>query len=127
MERWDAEFTGTAITVVGASVLFVAALAGTVLGVDVGQYGSTAAATLFAGVALMGFTLRIWRPDSPGDGTAGTLVHGGSGGCIGAAVVLLNPLPSVFGQMALVGALLAGFSGTGMIGMGLYRPRWLPG
>ena len=123
MERWDAEFTGTVIAWVGVSVVVVAALAGTLLGIDVGRYGSAAAATLFAGVALTGLTLRLRLPD----GTAGTLVVGGSASCIGAAVALLNPLPSMFGQVALVGALIGGFGGTFIVGTGLYRGHGLPG
>ncbi len=118
MQRWDAELTGAVITLAGMSMLFLTALAATVLGIDVGQYGSPAAALVFAAVGVGGEIFRLRACD---DEEIAAGVRAVSLGCIASTTVLLNPMPSIFGQVALVGVALFGLGGIVLAGTVLYR------
>lgn len=123
MRAWDAEFTGLAIQSVGCLIMFGTSIFALVFGVKLGQYGSPVGATVFSGVGLVALSITLLKTRDPVNRSELSKPNGVLA-CVMASVMLLNPLPSIFGLVALVAGLLIGVGGIILIGSELNnQPR----
>lgn len=116
----NTESAGAVVLGLGCVIVFGASVTAMVLGVNVGQYGSPVAATIFSSIGVTGVVRLLARSGNAREDRNESLVRTGVLGCTTAGVVLLNPLPSTVGLVALVGALGTGLSGSVLVGHTVY-------
>ncbi|WP_253737395.1 hypothetical protein [Halohasta salina] len=111
----DQDLLGMTIMLIGAGGMFVTAVIGVVNGAVVGPYGSVRVAAVVSGIGFAGLLAALLQSTGRLTGVDPTLAQGGGLSCVGASLVLLNPLtgtPLPFAQIGLVGAALSALGGV---------------
>ena len=115
----DTQAIGTGIGAVGILVVFGSAGYAWLTGITVGPYGSLPAATALLGLSSVGSLLAVLADYNGIDGVRPTLARTGSISCLGAGIVLLNPLtgtPLPVAELGVIGAVLLAAGGLVLLG-----------
>jgi len=110
----DQGLLGMVIMILGAGGMFAAAVIGVLNGAVVGPYGSVRAAAVLSGIAVVALLAALLQSTGRLTGVDATLAQGGGLSCVGASLILLNPLtgtPLPIAQIGLIGAACTALGG----------------
>ena len=107
----DQDLLGTVIIVIGAAGMFATAVIGVINGAVVGHM----IAAILSGIGFAGLFAALLQSTGRLTGVDLTLAQGGGLSCVGASLILLNPLtgtPLPLAQIGLIGAACSGLGGV---------------
>jgi len=110
----DQGLLGAMVMVIGAAGMFAAAVIGVLNGAVAGPYGSVRIAAILSGIGFAGLLAALLQSTGRLTGVDATLAQGGGLSCVGASLILLNPLtgtPLPFAQIGLIGAACSALGG----------------